>query len=92
MLIFLYAPLIAISAYVFKEFLIQEGELLQFYGSFLNKIENDNIRKPLGGCLQCFSGQLALWSGLFFLKPNPFDLIILICLTIFSTILIDRFI
>ena len=86
-----YSILIGIFAYVFINVLIPEGEVLGFYSKFLYKINKEWLRKPLGGCLQCFTGQFSLWSGAFYLRLNPFDLILFIALSIFTTLIIERF-
>ena len=44
--------------------MIQQGEILSFWGAILNKIP-EYLSKPLGSCVKCFGGQLAFWSYLF---------------------------
>jgi len=55
---------IAIFAFVFCELLITEGNILGFYGRFLERLPGW-VAMPLGLCAKCFAGQLALWSYFF---------------------------
>jgi hypothetical protein len=58
------AFLVASIGYVFTHVLITYGNVLHFYSKLLEKIKYEFVRKPLGECTLCFTGQLALWSGL----------------------------
>lgn len=56
----------AISAFTYREFLIDDGELLDFIPTLFKKIipERYKIHKIFWKCNRCIAGQLSLWSGL----------------------------
>ena len=71
---FYIAVFAAVIGWVFAEILIKEGEVLGFWGQFIEwalvkqKVVNGRqyrvesyFFKPLGGCHKCVSGQIALW-------------------------------
>ena len=78
LLILLIAFEVAIVGVVFTTVLMEPGEVFGFYRRLLEKLaykEGDYgkktffgkvFSKPLGLCSVCFSGQLALWSGFYF--------------------------
>jgi hypothetical protein len=68
----------AVVGHVFASYLIQEGEILAFWGRFINKhlvkktvinhreISKESfLYKPLGGCGKCVAGQLALYACIY---------------------------
>lgn len=86
-MIFLNAFLIGAFAYVFTNILIQPGEILGFFGNWINRLP-DYLRKPLGGCEACFAGQLALWFGLFYYEIPFFEIPFFIGLSILTAVYI----
>jgi hypothetical protein len=72
--------------------LTEAGQIFALYGRFLHRLEwkSPVLYKPLGGCLQCFTGQVAFWlSAAIFglsLKIIPFTLI-----TIFIQIWLSKY-
>jgi hypothetical protein len=60
---FIYAFFIVAVAVVYCEVLLAPGMILDFWDKFLHKhIKSDWLLKPLGDCVYCFGGQLALWG------------------------------
>jgi len=55
---------VAIIAYVFI-LLTEDKMIFAWYGRLIDRIKSDWLYKPLGGCLACFSGQVAAWYYLF---------------------------
>lgn len=57
-----HAAQIAVCVRVFLA-LTESGQVFAFYGRFLQRLEwrSPTLYKPLGGCLNCFTGQAALW-------------------------------
>jgi hypothetical protein len=52
--------------------LIQEPHTpLSWYGSLIDRLPW-YLRKPLGGCYKCFTGEVLLW---YFVFTKPFDVI-----------------
>jgi hypothetical protein len=51
-------------AIVYCEVLMLDGMILDWWARVLDKLPKW-IGNPLGGCVYCFGGQLALWSGFF---------------------------
>lgn len=84
MLIFLHAILIGVFGYVFSNILIQPNQILSFYGKMLSRIKSDYIRKPLGDCDACFSGQVALWYSLLYYEIAFFEIPFFITLSILT--------
>ena len=86
-----HAAQIAVCARVFL-LLTESGQVFAFYGRFLHRLEwkSPTLHKPLGGCLNCFTGQGALWlSAATFglsIKIIPFTLI-----TIFIQIWLSKY-
>ena len=59
---------IAVLAVVVSEIISAEGNILAFYGRFLDWMDEKGlewIARPLGLCPKCFAGQMALWMFLF---------------------------
>jgi hypothetical protein len=55
----------AAFAWVFSNVLTTEGNVLAFYGRWLEMLYQRRLTwlaKPLGWCGKCLSGQLALWT------------------------------
>ena len=66
---------IAVFAWVFRNVLIAEGNVLGWYGDFLESLYQRGLKwlaKPLGWCGKCMSGQLALWSYPFWGSPSTY--------------------
>lgn len=62
---FLYAFFVVATAVVYCEVLTAPGNILGWWDKLIHRlIKNDYILKPLGDCVYCFGGQLALWSYL----------------------------
>lgn len=86
-----HAAQIAVCARVLL-LLTESGQVFAFYGRFLQRLEwkSPTMYKPLGGCLNCFTGQAALWvSAAMFglsIKIIPFTLI-----TIFIQIWLSKY-
>jgi hypothetical protein len=60
---------LAVLAVVFSDILMKPGQIFGWYGAFLEKLAARGPAweywvKPLGYCVRCFSGQLALWTYL----------------------------
>ena len=85
------AAQIAVCVRVFLV-LTESGQVLEIYGRFLTWLEwrSPTLYKPLGGCLNCLTGQLGLWiSAAMFglsIKIIPFTLI-----TIFFQIWLSKY-
>ena len=60
LLISLWALIIAIVAYVYREILAYE-DVLNWWFKFGLRFEGKWFYKPVWGCQLCFSGQVALW-------------------------------
>ena len=48
-----------------------EGMIFEWYQKLIKRLP-DYIRKPIGGCYICFTGQVCLW---YFVITEPFDVI-----------------
>lgn len=83
--------LIGVTAIVFTEVLLSPGMILDFYARWLDKLP-DWLAYPLGGCVFCFAGQLALWVYLFCFWNvyNLFYHVAFICLSIFWTLIHNK--
>lgn len=82
--------LIAITAWVFTNILLDSDMILGKYGKWLHLLPTW-ISKPLGLCEYCLGGQLALWHFLYY-HWHEYDIthhIMMICLTIFVIELIN---
>ena len=82
---------VAIIAYVFI-LLTEDKMIFSWYGRLIERINQDWVYKPLGGCLACFSGQCAFWYYLIahFRTYNLFDHIWFISATILTVLIIDK--
>ena len=60
LLISLWALIIAVVAYVYREILAYE-DVLNWWFKFGLRFEDKWFYKPVWGCQLCFSGQVALW-------------------------------
>jgi hypothetical protein len=81
----------AVFAYVFSCVLTMPGEILGFYGDFLERVHASRpwLAKPLGYCAKCFAGQVAFWSFPFYWDGfNP----VRHAVAIFGTILLTQII
>jgi hypothetical protein len=72
--IFLPALFVAITAIVYCEVLMEDGMILSGWLRVLDSWPKW-IAKPLGYCVYCFGGQLALWSGFFLFYSESFQII-----------------
>ena len=65
---------VAVFAVIFSCLLIEEGQIFSFYGRLLGKLP-DWIGSPLGLCVYCFGGQIALWYFIYriFFIPERYD-------------------
>lgn len=80
--LFTYAFLFAAFAIVFCEVLTDTGMILAWYIKLIDRLP-EWLNKPLGNCIYCFGGQVALWG---YLIKNDYKLvehILFITLTIF---------
>jgi len=63
--VFTYSFLLSVTAYVFNFVLIEPGHLFSLWGKLLDWMSSNKvlfyISKPLGGCVYCFSGEMALF-------------------------------
>jgi hypothetical protein len=88
---FLYAFLLAVSAWAFVNILEDEDMIFCWWSKLICKLPK-GLSKPLGGCDLCMAGQFGLW-GYFFLGEYKFyEHIFFIVLTIFFVKVIDRII
>ena len=60
LLISLWALLIAVISYVYKEIIGREA-VLNWWFKFGLRFENRFFYRPIWGCEKCFAGQTALW-------------------------------
>ena len=57
----------------------------------VEKEEESILFKPLISCEKCVAGQIAMWYGVFMLRPyNFFTHVLLICASIFITVIIKK--
>jgi hypothetical protein len=84
---------ISVVAYVIF-ILMSPGMIFSFYARLIDRIKWDWLYKPLGGCLMCFSGQIACWYYLFtHLKGyNFFDHVVFISAVILIVMIFDKLI
>lgn len=73
-----YALQVAAAGFAFVGIMQDEGMIFEKYGDLLDDLERKNPRwkwvtKPLGNCIECTTGQLALWI---FLYLNWWDYIL----------------
>jgi len=62
---YLYSLLFAAVAIVYCEVLTAPGNILAWLDKLLHRlIRNEYVLKPLGDCVYCFGGQVALWGYL----------------------------
>lgn len=79
--------LLGVFAIVFTEILLSPGMILSWYAKLLDKLP-EWLAHPLGSCIYCFAGQLALWAYPFYFKDyNLFFHLLFITLTIFYTLI-----
>ena len=57
----IYAFLFAATAIIYSEVLLAPGMILERLGRILEQLP-EWLAKPLGDCVYCFGGQLALWG------------------------------
>lgn len=81
---------VAVFCYVFTQ-MLEEGMILSFWGKWIDRLPTW-LYKPLGGCLICFTGQVALWYYVFTRKYNFVEHLSFITLSMFIVILIDKII
>lgn len=72
LLIIIWAAIIAVVSYVYREILAYEP-VLNWWFQFGLKFENKWFYKPIWGCQLCFSGQVALWIFIFNWLSNNLD-------------------
>lgn len=84
---------IAIISYVFI-LLTEDQMIFAWYGRLIARIKQNWLYKPLGGCLACFSGQVATWYYLFTHLKNYslFDHVWFISAVILTVLIIDKII
>ena len=84
---------ISVVAYVIFV-LMSPGMIFHFYAKLIDKIKWDWLYKPLGGCLMCFSGQIATWYYLIthFREYNFFDHVVFISAVILIVMIFDKLI
>lgn len=63
--LFLEPIFVACVAIVFCDVLMAPGMILSWYTSLIDRIKAEWIKNPLGMCVYCFTGQLALWGYIF---------------------------
>ena len=80
--------LLAVSAGIGFNDIIQRGEILEHYGRIIERLP-EWLSKPLGACPECFAGQMALWFGFFY--PESYDFVLHLT-TIFTSITIVKLI
>ena len=83
--------LIAFSGVCVSRIITQPGEILSFYGKWLDSLD-DWIAKPLGACSKCFTGQLAFWSYIFLFDYNLFYHILFTLSAVTIAFVIDKII
>ena len=66
------AVLIGICAWVFSHILIDDGNILGWWGELIWKLPNW-LSSPLGECEYCLAGQMALWYYLYVNFNNYLD-------------------
>lgn len=99
------ALIIGVLGYLFTYKLIQDGELLSYYGKFVNYLENGPIKhdcsgrknsffryisKPLGGCIVCFTGQLSLWVSILYLGYGLKEVVSFVTISMFIAFFLER--
>ena len=84
---------ISVVAYVIF-ILMSPGMIFSFYARLIDRIKWDWLYKPLGGCLMCFSGQIAFWYYLFthLRSYNFFDHIVFVSAVILIVMIFDKLI
>lgn len=91
--LYIYAALIAITAWVYVIILCDEGFLLWEWNVLLHRIiKNEYILKPLVDCEYCVAGQLALWFYLisYWQQYNFIENVFFVSFTIFIVKIINR--
>lgn len=58
------ALFISIFAFVFCHILTEEGMLFEWYYNLIKRLPHW-LFNPMGGCVYCFGGQVALWYYVF---------------------------
>lgn len=92
----------AVFGYVVTQILMDEGNPLFWYFKIIEKLP-PMLSKPLGTCIDCFAGQVALWVYLYLFTSktisganqyhyDPFNHIFVICLSIVMAKIIYRII
>jgi len=71
--------LVVAFAVVYCEVLTSPGSILGWWDKLIHKyIKNEYLLKPLGDCVYCFGGQVALWSYLI-MYFNQYNFIYHVC-------------
>lgn len=81
----LYAFEVSIFTYVLY-LLIQPGQVFGFWGALLIKKQWQWpawVRNPLGDCSRCLSGQIGLWTSIFYFELSVEGVILFTAFTIF---------
>ena len=83
---------IAVVSYVLW-LIMSPGMILSFWLRWITALPAW-LYKPLGGCLYCMSGQIALWYYLIahFKSYNPIDHLVTICGVILLTLAFDKYV
>jgi hypothetical protein len=86
MMFYFYILSCSIIGFVWSEILTQPGEI---FNKLFNQIDRLPLwlSKPLGGCAKCVTGQIALWTYLYYYHSNysAFIHVSFICQSIFIT-------
>ena len=91
-----FAIVFAVVGFVYAMILTEPNMILNGVWNYLDKTLPEWLFKPIIGCYKCVCGQMALWSGFYFVDyTRPlFEIITLhvyfICLTILISIVINK--
>lgn len=70
----LYSMIFALIAIVYCEVLTAPGMIFAWWDKLIHKyIKSEYLLKPLGDCVYCFGGQVALWG--YFLVKSDYSLL-----------------
>jgi len=62
---------ISLIAFMFCALGQEKGDIFHWYQKLLRRLP-DFLRKPLGGCYMCFTGQICFW---YFVITKPFKIL-----------------
>lgn len=71
--------------------LCEPGMIFTFWGKLINKLP-DWLYNPLGGCVKCFGGQVALWFYIikYFHSYNLLEHIVFTSSVIFLSLILNK--